>query len=197
MKYILIILIVFVNCIKSFGQTDLDMEIISDLIKNFFVQKSNDTIFTQKGKIKRIKTFSNNIILVTETDASYRSKVPFEYLTKNMNKIDSNSYQDFLLKNRFIIKIDSIHGFNGTITYLKNSEIKQIFEKGSWKAYHKIYGYDPIVRISRPGINSEKNIAFIYFSMINSGLSGIGLFLILEKINNVWVSKEVELAWES
>ena len=196
MKYILIVLMVFVNSVKSFGQNDLEMEIISDLVKNYFVQKPNDTIFTRKGKIKKIKTFSNNIILVTETDTSYRSKVSFEYLSEFMTKIDVNSLQDFFTKNKSIIKIDSIHGFNGTITYMTNSEIKKIFDKGGRKAYQKLYGYDPIVRISRPGINSDENIAFIYLSMIDGGGSGIGFILFLEKIYGIWVSKEIALAWE-
>ena len=125
MKYILIILIALVNGIKCFGQNDLEMEIISDLVKKYFVQKPNDTIFTRKGKIKKIKTFSNNIILVVETDTSYRCKASFELMTK----IDSDSHQDYLTKNKSVMKIDSIHGFNGTITYLTNSEIKKIFEK--------------------------------------------------------------------
>lgn len=196
MKHILIF-ILFLNGINSFGQKDMEMEIISDLIKETFTQRPNDTIFNRKGKIKKIRSFHKpQIILITETDTSHRSYSP-QYLKENLKSFDSTIHTDFLSKNKTFLTIDSIHGFDGNIIYLTNSEVKKLFDKGGWKAYHKQYEYNPIVRVSRPGINANKNRAFIYCSRISAGLDGIGIFLILEKINGKWQGKEWLIAWQS
>ena len=199
MKYKLFVVILFLNCINIFGQKELEIKIISDLIIELFPQKPNDTIYNRKGKIKKIRSFQKpQIVLITETDTSHRyHPYSFEYFKEYLKSIDSVTHSDFLSNNKTILTIDSIHGFDGNITYLTNSEVRQIFDKRSWTAYHKQYGYNPLVRISRPGINTNKNLALAYCSWTSDELAGIGIFLILEKVNEIWIGKEWLLAWKS
>lgn len=54
-----------------------------------------------------------------------------------------------------------------------------------------------MIKISRPGLNSDMTKALIYYSSSSGGLSGAGFYLILEKVDNKWIVKESMLAWIS
>jgi hypothetical protein len=51
--------------------------------------------------------------------------------------------------------------------------------------------------LSRPGINVKKNRALIYFEYSTDGLAGIGMYVILDKLNGKWLVKESMEVWES
>ena len=203
MQHIRIILILFwlLNGSYAFGQVNVEKEIIASTIKSVFKKLPSDTVFKRKGKIKKIRPERiPDIILVNETETYIFS--PEEhclevYKNKGLSKIDSECYSDINEKNESKINIDSIPNFEGKIQYLTSGEINQIFENGYWNNYHNIFGWIDLVRVSRPGLNEEKNKAFIYFSSSSDGLSGIGFYLILEKVNNIWTIKESMLAWVS
>jgi hypothetical protein len=103
---------------------------------------------------------------------------------------------EFIKNNKTTIKIDSID-FQYSLNYLTKDQIEQIFENGSWENYHKIYGFRPMVQVSRPGLNSGKNKALIYYSTSTDGLSARGFYVILEKTKDGWIVKEIMLSWMS
>ncbi|HON02453.1 MAG TPA: hypothetical protein PLM04_04940, partial [Paludibacteraceae bacterium] len=205
MKHLKILTIIVLTLIWTcgFGQTDIDNEIISALINSEFKSLPNDTIFNRKGEIKRIKTYKKtDILLIIETetflfDPEVDSFDRFKNETNGLPSLDSLTYLDFIDKNKTKIQIDSIYGFQGTITYNSRQEIDNIFKQGGWDNYHKIHGYKSMIKVSRPGLNKNMTKAFIYYSSSSGGLSGAGFYLILENIDGKWIVKESMLAWIS
>lgn len=200
---ILISLILTLICSYGFGQIDIENEIISALIKSEIKSIPNDTVFTRKGKIKKIKTFKDpDVIIVNETEIFLLDPKDglFECFineTNGLPSLDKDSYMDFNIKNKSKIQIDSIQNFKGTISYISRQEIDSIFKQGGWDNYHKIYGYKPLIKISRPVLNNDKTKAFIYYSHSFDGLGGAGFYLILEIVDGKWIVKESSLAWIS
>jgi len=200
---ILTTLILTLICTCGFGQIDIENEIISALIKSEIKSSPNDTVFTQKGKIKKIKTFKDpDVILVKETetflfDPKVDSLSSFKNETNGLPSLDNDSYFDFNYKNKSKIQIDSIQDFIGTIAYISRQEIESIFKQGGWDNYHKTFGFKPLIKISRPGLNNDKTKAFIYYSRSIDGLGGAGFYLILERVDGKWIVKESMLAWIS
>lgn len=191
-------------CTNVFGQIDDENEIISASIKSYFKTHPNDTVYTRKGKIKKIKVYRKpEILLVAETDTikfdpETDSFFSFKKVKLRAPSVDSLTYLDFIDKNKTCILIDSIYGFQGTISYTSRQEIDNIFEHGSWDNYHKIYGYyKNLLRVSRPGFNRDMSKAYIYFRNSRAELGGSGYYFILEKIDGKWIVKDTVLLWMS
>ena len=111
--------------------------------------------------------------------------------------IDPTMYSDFIEKNQTKIIIDTIRNFAGNISYLSENDVKKIFNNRGWVTFRSIYGDRPLVSLSRPGINVKKNRALIYIEKSTDGLAGMGMYVILEKLNGKWVVKEWMEVWES
>lgn len=194
----LILTLIYTN---GLGQINIENEIISAVIKHEFKSYQNDTVFTGKGKIKKIKTFKDpDVILVRETHTFLfdpKTDSLGRFKTNGLPSLDNDSYFDFIYKNKSTIQIDSIQDFKGTVTYISPQEIEIIFKQGSWKNYHKVFGFKPLLKISRPGLNKDSTKTFIYYSSSIDGLSGAGFYLILEKKDGKWIIKESMLAWIS
>jgi hypothetical protein len=205
MKHLKILAIVILTLIwtSGFGQIDIENEIISATINSEIKSLPNDTIFSRKGEFKRIKTYKNpDIILVIETetflfDPKVNSFDSFKNEANGLPSIDNGIYLDFIDKNKTKIQVDSIHDYQGTITYITLQKLENIFKQGGWDNCLKIYGFKPIIKISRPGLNTEMTKAFIYYDSSSGRLSGAGFYLILEKVGNEWIVKESMLAWIS
>ena len=200
-RSIIIVFFLFLIIPNGFGQVDVDNAVISGLIRDYFKQKPNDTVFNKKGKIKKIRQYHNiDLNLVSETDSHLLDSKTDSlslFQKRGLVSLDFKMYSDFIKNNKVTANIDSVKGFDGNITYLSTIDIKAIFDKGGWENYHKIYGFKPLVRISRLGLNTNMNRAFIYFSSSMDGLGGAGYYVILEKVNEKWVIKETMLAWIS
>lgn len=202
-RHLLTLCILFLITINGFGQAELENEIFSGMIKGYFYHKPNDTVFGRKGNIEKIhKYYVHDLKIIIETYThNLGSKADSMGMFKHqgLTLLDSTMYLDFIEKNKTTILVDSISGFEGKIAYLSKIEVKKIFEneKDRWNNYHKILGYSNLVSFSRPGINKEKNRAFIYFEYANDGLAGIGMYFIMEKINGIWVIKESMGSWIS
>lgn len=185
----------------SFGQVNVDNEIIADLIRHEFKSSPNDTIFNRKGQIKQIHISRKpDVLLVNETETFlFDPNVDsLDMFRKNgLSKLDSECYLDFIEKNKSKIYIDSISYFQGTIKYLERDELKKIFKNGGWDNYHRTFGFIPLVKVSRPGHNGDKTRAFIYYSSSTDGLGGVGFYLVLEKVDGKWTVIESMLAWIS
>ena len=205
MRHLKILIILGLTLISTigFGQNDIENDIISALIKSEIKSSPNDTVFTRKGQIKKIKKHKDpDVILVNETetllfDPKVDSLGRFKNETNGLPSLDKDSYIDFQDKNKSKIQIDLIQDFNGTIVYITRQEIESIFKQGGWDNYHKTFGFKPLIKISRPGLNNDRTKAFIYYSSSVDGLGGAGFYLILEKADNKWIVKESMLAWIS
>jgi len=177
--------------VSLFGQTNEDNVILESLIKHYYAQRPNDTIFSRKGKIKKINVhYKPNLILINETYPFSVSETYSTIIQKfGLTELDSISLADYHKKNNNTILIDSIKGFKGNIIYKTKSEMKKVFDEGGWNNYGDTFGYKELIRVSRPGINDKKNNAFVCLSRYSGELSGCIVYFLLEKINAKWIVK--------
>jgi hypothetical protein len=204
LKHILSLLIIF-SCVSidnliAQTQQKLENEIISSLIKVQFKAHEPDTIYTRKGKIKKIRYFKvHDIVLVKETQTDRirsNDSVIIAYLKKEIQDFDTDLYYDFKEKNLHPLMIDSIKDYKAKIYYTSKTELDKIIDKGNgWMSFYRQFHSSPFVEVSRPGINKLNNRALIYFSRGFGPLSGSGVFLLLELENNEWIEKGWSLVW--
>jgi hypothetical protein len=193
-----VILVSLLN-FKVYGQLEIENEIIAALIKSEFKSLPNDTVFNRKGEIKKIKTFiSPEIILINETEIfRYYQFDQIKRDTNGLSTLDSECYGDYLSRNRSSIQIDTILNFNGKIHYVSKKIMEDTFKDGGWDNYHEVFGYKPLVKISRPGLNKSMTNALVYHSTSFGGLDGAGFYSILEKVDNKWIVRGSVLVWIS
>jgi hypothetical protein len=193
LKYILSFIFVFQIFHIGFGQIELENEIISSFIIDCFNGSPTDSIL--KKQIRRIN-HSNSLLIINES-WSHKSKANIEtisfYKRLKLANYDFNMICDFINKNNESIQIDSIKNYNGVIKYISNKEIDKIFKDGNWPNYHKHFGMTSLIRLSRPGINLEKNKAIIECSCSSGGTCGTGFYVIMGKANEKWIIIEIEL----
>lgn len=177
----------------------IENEVISALIKSEFKPKRDYNIPLPDGSIKKVK-IETDIVLVKETENSSTAQFSLKY--SKFKSLDTLAYYDYEDKKRDTLIIDLISGSNLKITYYSEPELYSIFlpsrNKGwDWDKYDELYGFTPIVRVSRVGLNKSRNKAFVFFSCVRAPRGGYADFVLLEKINGKWIVKETSMAWVS
>ena len=197
----LIILTLVLSAYHGQAQVSLEDSVIVEVINRTIKFQQPDTIFDRNGKIKRIKESQvAEIVLLNKTETFlFDPKVStLEMFNCNgLSLLDSATYNDFILKNKNSIILPKFESEQALINVLSKDELNDIFDHGGWEKYHRKYKYNPIVKVSRPGFNKNKDLAFIYYSTTSGGLSGAGYYLILKKENGKWIRKEYRLDWIS
>jgi hypothetical protein len=173
-----------------FSQPNIEREIISTVINSELHAElklhPRDTVFNKKGQIKRIRGFTFSSIymdLNTETERHYQQDTLFNYCKMSLSELDRDLFEDFLTKNLSPIRLDSLKEIQ--------FEIKPIPTGFTGD------GHNPIVRVSRPGMNKLKNKAFIYYSRRWGPISGYGAYYLLIKSPKGWIIKESTMSWFS
>jgi hypothetical protein len=192
LRHILTLFFLIIITNNSFGQVKLENEILSGFVKSYFSHNEKDKIYIVLMKV----TVSN------EFDTQKRPLSSFHYngpaiFHMGLKLIDAIMYSDFIEKNKTKIAVDSIRNLEGNILYLSENERDMIFKNRGWETFRFRYGERPLVSLSRPGINVKKNRALIYFEYSTDGLAGIGMYVILDKLNGKWLVKESMEVWES
>ena len=189
LKY-LVTLISLIPLNYLFAQPSIEREIISTVINSELKAElklhPRDTIFNKKGQIKKIKGFIFSFIYMgpnTEIERHYQPDTLFKYCKMSLSELDCEIFADFLTKNTSPIKLDSLKNLQFGIKPVPKGFIGD--------------GHNPIVRVSRPGMNEMKNKAFIYYSRRWGPRSGYGVYYLLIKSSNRWVIKESTLGWIS
>ena len=196
---IILTLLLSVNYVQA--QISLEDSVIIKVINGTIKLQQPDTLYDRNGKIKRIKESQPpEIILLNKTETFlFDPKVStLEMFNRNgLSLLDSVTYNDFISKNKKSIILPKFESEQALIHILTKDELNNIFDRGGWEKYHRKYKYNPIVKVSRPGFNKNKDLAFIYYSTTSGGLSGAGFYLILAKENGKWITKEYRLDWIS
>ncbi len=197
--FIFIISLFILPLQHGYGQACIEDSIIIKIVNRTIQSHENDTIYKPNGTIWKIKeNHTPEIVLVNETETFlFDPKVyTLEMFNSNgLSLLDSVTYNDFILKNKKSIIIPEIENTKASIHILTKEELNKIFDSGGWEKYHRKYKYNPIVKISRSGINKEQDLAFIYYSATSGALAGAGFYVILKKENEKWIEKEYWLAW--
>jgi hypothetical protein len=199
-RFFIPLLILLLVSPYEYGQTELENKVISTLLN-----KGNKLIpeyKISKRKVK-VKTFNRHKIpefVMLNVTKSPLHEAEFDTLSmikwKVLTDKDKGMLQNFCKNNNTCLKIDSIKGLKGNITYLDNSRYKKIFQKkNGWNAYYEKYGLKPFVNVSRPGFNEKKNKALIYMTYSCGKKDGAGYYLVMKKSFGKWKVKGPMLVW--
>ncbi len=202
MKNVILLFLTFPIVLFSVqGQTDIEKEIISYLIEEEFSPVSDESFIDENEQNKNLKDQEEvSIIIISESriqtfDTRFDSLEIFQ--KRGLASLDLYTMNDFFKKNQSSIKIAKFSLDKIKIIYMSKDEWDGIMNQGGWKQYHSIYGYIPIINLSRPGINESLNKAVIYYDAKIDKLGGAGFLITLEKVDNKWIIKEKIIAWMS
>jgi hypothetical protein len=113
-------------------------------------------------------------------------------LSEVVTEIPQELYNSFQLRNDTIYSFDHSH-ISSPIEMLPNEEIECLLDEpdGSWRCYYNKYpGSRGIFNFSRIGINSTGNKAIVEYSFYSGGVAGVYYFVVLAKVQGVWVAEE-------
>jgi hypothetical protein len=182
----LITLISLLFISNSYSQSNDDYEIITSIINSRLQEELNirqDTIYNKKGQIKRIKSFKLSYIYLeryTNTELrQYQPDILFNYLSKYSSFLTSDIFNDFIQKNTLPVRIDSLKGI----------QLEVRIGAGDYDVRN------PVIGVSRPGINDNRDRALIYFSLLWGGRVGYGEYYLLQKTSKGWVIVERYTSW--
>ena len=167
-----------------YSQKSEEYELMATVISSTLLNELSirqDTIYNKKGQIKKIKGFKLSFIYMSDSTqaAPHQRDSDFKFLEKYFTFLTKDIYNDFVQKNKFPIKIDSLRGIKYEIRPIPKNITTQ----------------NPIICVSRPGINDMKDKALIYFSLLWGGRVGYGSLYLLQKTASGWVIKESFLDW--
>jgi hypothetical protein len=176
----------------AYGQTDVESEIISDLIEAEFGSVHEQSDPNENDK--------NSIIVISETfiqtiDTSNISLMKF--LKSGLTNLDSIMINDFIKKNQSSVNVPKFKIDQIKTIFMDRQKWDAKLKEGGWAGYHDTYGYIPTINVSRPGMNKIKKKAFIYYDVKSDKLGGAGFYLILENAADKWTIKEKIIAWRS
>jgi hypothetical protein len=142
-----------------------------------------DTIYNKKGQIKRIKSFKLSYIYMgkyTNTERrQYQPDILYNYLSKYSSFLTRDIFNDFIQKNTSPLRIDTLKGIQLEVRIGAGDDDVR----------------NPVIGISRPGINDNRDRALIYFSLLWGGHVGYGEYYLLQKTSKGWVIVETFPAW--
>jgi len=195
MKFNFLIILLFVSCYLH-GQTT-DSKIYEGVL-NYYFRSGTDTIYDPQNNISEIITISKpKIVLVSKTLELERESIPDDLLVLNWNNINPEIISNMIFNNRITNSIDSLPGFYGFITSLSDESYKMIFNEFGWNGYYAIYGHQPLVILTRPGYDENRNSALIYICISYGPKQGKGLFFYLLNTEGNWKVINMASIWES
>lgn len=200
-KVIMLFLIFQIVLFSVQGQTDIEKEIISSLIEEVFSPVSDESFTDGNDQNKNLKDQEEiSIVIISESciqtfNARFDSLEGFQ--KRGLASLDLYAMNDFYEKNQSSVEITEFSLEKIKIIYLSKDEWDGIMKQGYWKHYHDLYGYIPVINLSRPGINESLDKAFIYYDEKSDKLGGSGFLITLEKVDDKWIIKEKIIAWKS
>lgn len=112
--------------------------------------------------------------------------------------ISQETIDDYLAKNAKSHQFTKSLDLKLEYTLVPKEKIKQIFEELSWDEFYRQFpdsgGY---IALSRVGLNSRGDQAFVYRRHMCGGLCGSGHYLALVKKNGEWAVQKKFMSWIS
>ena len=191
MKKILILLILpFSFMLKA--QHAIDNGIIMTVIYHEFPDTQIDTTYDHNGKIKTInKTVQPKIRVINKTTILKAKPAQNYFIKLGFKKIDSSMIINYYSNNEHPVSIDTLSHFKYFVSEMNPDEFNSILQNYGWDGYHKLFGYQPLLKVSRPGLNKEKNKAILFVSIVVNKQSPVNNYYYLEKKENIWSVRKV------
>jgi len=194
MKQLLLCALLFLSISKAYSQTKIEKAIIEGFFTSFLDQCSIDSIVDPDSFTRQycLEIEKSGIVLFEKSE-----KQLFEYSTDSLSNlkenglslIDSIIHNDYFEKNKKSIDFDSII-FKGEIAQTTSTSEFKKAEKKSNEALRKKYGAKTVVQISRPGINTNKDIALLSITFTHVDFGVVTNYYVLVKEDHVWDIKQ-------
>ena len=146
---------------------------------------------------------SNSLVIIERTNIDNLDSSGFRNLLAEVpNRLPSLSkatFDDFracnksrnLLKDLFTLPVKRV--------FISDEELDSFFKrKLYWEGFYKKYlNSQGVMVLSNVGFDAQKKQALVYVSNSRGSLDAIGIYVVLEKQNDVWRVKEKYEAWAS
>ena len=194
-RYSLVILaLVLVGCVIISQLSDSDDPILDALELEEYAVYS--TIIGER--------FHAPVIVIVDHTSSGRFfgeelSTQLNHMHEKMPTAEKETFLYFRAKNEQSHSLNDSFDCNAIIKLLSEEKVREIF-RGTfgWSEFYVRYPFSQgIMTLSRVGFNSEMNQALVYYGNSKGSLSGAGYYLLLTRINGVWVVQDEILVWIS
>ncbi|HEX8638625.1 MAG TPA: hypothetical protein VF692_11220 [Pyrinomonadaceae bacterium] len=149
--------------------------------------------------------FSNPyLLIITErTNTDYRDDPMLEQVLANMQKellpLSNTTLNDFRVKNKNRVPLKDAFTLGAKQIFITDEELETITKDGlDWKSFYEKYpNSEGVLTLSNVGFDAEMKQAFVYLANSRGSLNGVGLYVLLEKQNDVWQVKKRATGWMS
>lgn len=157
--------------------------------------------FSRKSNL--LSNESSLLVIIERTNIDYLDSSAFrEFLAKVPNQLPSLSkatFDDFLTNNKNRILLKDLFTLPVKRVFITDEELDSFFKrKLYWEGFYKKYpNSQGVMVLSNVGFDAQKKQALVYVSNSRGSLDAIGVYVVLEKQNDVWRVKEKYEAWVS
>ncbi|MBA4121153.1 MAG: hypothetical protein H0X72_01645 [Acidobacteria bacterium] len=157
--------------------------------------------FSRKSNL--LSNESNLLVIIERTNIDYLDSSAFrELLAKVPNRLPSLSkatFDDFRACNKSRNLLKDLFTLSVKRVFISDEELDSFFKrKLYWEGFYKKYpNSQGVMVLSNVGFDAQKKQALVYVSNSRGSLDAIGVYVVLEKQNDVWRVKEKYEAWAS
>lgn len=123
-----------------------------------------------------------------------------EYVLANLHSVSTETVDSFRLRNdkSYPIRADMLIG-TGYVLLSQEGKTKLFNQnQDGWQLFYEQYPDAPgITSLSRVGFNQGLNQALVYIGTQSQWLAGSGYYILLNKVNAVWVIDQEVMTWIS
>jgi hypothetical protein len=123
-----------------------------------------------------------------------------ERVLQNMRAVDPLTADSFSLRNDAAHTLRADMDLGASYVLLSQAEMNNIFgqNRDGWQFFYNQYPDAPgIITLSRVGFNDAFYQALVYIGTMSHYLAGAGYFVLLKKVNGVWIVDQQVMTWIS
>lgn len=121
-------------------------------------------------------------------------------IVQDMRGVDQKTADSFRVRNDAAHAVRPDMELGSAYVLLSQSEMSQIFSQNrdGWQLFYEQYPDAPgITTLSRVGFNSTLDQALVYVGTMSHYLAGGGYYVLLKKVNGVWMVDQQVTTWIS
>jgi hypothetical protein len=121
-------------------------------------------------------------------------------MIQNMHNVDQKTADSFRVRNDAAYPVLPNMDLGNPYVLLSQVEMRQIFgqNQDGWQLfYEKFPGVPGITTLSRVGFNPTLDQALVYVGTLSHWLAGAGYYVLLKKVNGVWIVDQQVMSWVS
>jgi hypothetical protein len=121
-------------------------------------------------------------------------------IKQDMRLVDPATSESFRQRNDAAHRIHANMELGAPYVLLSQAEMALIFSpnRDGWQAFYEQYPDAPgITTFSRVGFNTTLDQALVYVGTMSHYLAGAGYFVLLNKVNGVWIVDQQMMTWIS